>query len=135
MIKNPKIEFIKSCRNKDQLIIDNKYIDNFASEDKKGNKTFKCSLYKTINKCSSSIKLDKDNNKLKYEDYHNHEISNIKDTAAKAESEIKKIINEDNPFALKGKTIYNEKTKYLGLLVPEYNSLKATINRHKYIFS
>ena len=112
MIKNPKIEFIKSCRNKDQLIIDNKYIDNFASEDKKGN-----------------------NNKLKYEDYHNHEISNIKDTAAKAESEIKKIINEDNPFALKGKTIYNEKTKYLGLLVPEYNSLKATINRHKYIFS
>ena len=50
MINNPKIDFIKSSRNKDQLILNDKYIYNFTSEDKKGNKTFKCSLYKTINK-------------------------------------------------------------------------------------
>ena len=90
MINNPKIDFIKSSRNKDQLILNDKYIYYFISEDKKGNKTFKCSLYKTINKCSSYIKLDKDNNIVKYESYHNHEISTMKASAAKAKSEIKK---------------------------------------------
>ena len=90
MIKIPKIDFIKSIRNKVQIIIDNKYIYTFASEDKKGNKNFKCNFYKTVNKCSSSIKLNKENNIVKYEDYHNHEISNIKASAAKAKSEIKK---------------------------------------------
>lgn len=131
MIKNPKIEFIKSSRNKEQIILDNKYIYNFASEDKKGNKNYKCNYYKTVNKCSSSIKLNKEKNIVKYEDYHNHEVNIIKASAAKAKSEIKNIITkEENPFALKGKSIYKDATKNLGLIVPEYNTLKATINRH-----
>ena len=35
MNREPKIEFIKSNRNKDQIVVDNKYLYNFYSSDKK----------------------------------------------------------------------------------------------------
>ena len=71
---------------KREIIIDNKYLYNFDSEAKKVNKTFKYNYYKTIIKCSSSKKLNKDNNIVKYEDYHNHKICIIKSTSIKAKS-------------------------------------------------
>ena len=59
MNNNLNIEFISSTRNKEQIILDKKYIYNYSHTDKEDNKIFKCSYYKTDNKCSSFIKLNK----------------------------------------------------------------------------
>ena len=61
MNKGPKLEFIKSNRNKDQLVVDNKYLYNFYCSDKKGNKSYRCTSYKTINKYKSTLKLNSTN--------------------------------------------------------------------------
>ena len=130
MSNNLNIEFISSTRNKEQIILDKKYIYNYSHTDKKDNKIYKCSYYKTDNKCSSYIKLNRNRNITEFKDYHNHNISNKKAPRAKARSEIKKILKDnDNPFLVKGKNIYNQATNNLGMWIPQYQSLRTTIQR------
>ena len=50
MNKKPKIGIISSCRNKDQILLEDKYIYNHSNTDKKGNKLYKCTYYKKENK-------------------------------------------------------------------------------------
>ena len=131
MNKEPKIEFIKSNRNKDQIAVDNKYLYNFYSSDKKGNKSYRCTSYKTINKCKSTIKLNSSNKIISYNHEHNHIISDKKAPRAKAKSEIKnKLQKVNNPLTIKAKNIYEESTNNLGLNIPEYSSLRSIINRN-----
>ena len=50
---------------------------------------------------------------------------------ARVKSEIKKIIRRnDNPFNIKGKNVFHEATKNLGLIIPRYKNLRSTINRN-----
>ena len=131
MNREPKIEFIKSNRNKEQIVVDNKYLYNFYSSDKKGNKSYRCTSYKTINKCKSTIKLNSSNKIISYDHEHNHIISEKKAPRAKAKSEIKnKLQNLNNPLTIKAKNIYTESTNNLGLNIPEFNSLRSIINRN-----
>ena len=116
----PKIEFIKSKKDKTQLIIDNKYIYNFYTKDSEGRTTYRCIDFKKITKCPSLIKLEINNKIIKYEKYHNHIISDKEAPKRRAKSEIKKLIkNSNNPFILKPQDIYKESTKNLGLNIPE----------------
>ena len=48
MNREPKLDFIKSNLNKDQLVVDIKYLYNFYYSDKKGNKSYRYTSYKTI---------------------------------------------------------------------------------------
>ena len=128
---NPKIEYIKSKRNKTKIIIDNKYIYNYYTKDANGNSTNRCVDFKKISKCLSLIKLDINKNIIKYDKYHNHIVSNKEAPKRKAKSEIKNLIkNTKNPLALKPKDIYQESTKNLGLIIPEYKTVKSVINRN-----
>ena len=129
---NQKIEYIKSKKNKAQIIIDNKYIYNYYTKDANGNSTYRCVVdFKKISKCPSLIKLDINKNIIKYDKYHNHIVSNKEPPKRKAKSEIKNLIkNTKNPLALKPKDIYQESTKNLGLIIPEYKTVKSVINRN-----
>ena len=50
---------------------------------------------------------------------------------ARVKSEIKKIIRRnDNPFNIKGKNVFHEVTKNLGIIIPRYINLRSTINRN-----
>ncbi len=62
---NPHIEFALSKRDKEQVIIDNKYIYNFYKLLKNDIKSYKCTYYKK-SKCPSYIKLNKDKNIIEY---------------------------------------------------------------------
>lgn len=118
--EEPKIEFIISKKNKTQLINYNKYIYIFYTKDVSGDTTCRWVNFKKICKCPSLIKLDINKNIIKYEKYHNHIISNKEPPKRKSKSEIKKL--------LKPQDIYKESTKNLGLIIPEYKTVKSNIN-------
>ena len=67
---------------------------------------------------TSSIKFNNKNEIIQNNDYHNHNISEKYAPRTKAKSEIKKILkNNDNPFLIKGKNIFEQATKNLGLII------------------
>ena len=101
-----------------------------ANTNKKGNKTYKCTYYKKDNKCSSSIKLNINKDIINYISYHNHNISKKKEPQSKAKSEISNNINKyNNLFDIKPKNLYKDTTKNLGIIIPEYKSVRSLINR------
>ncbi|ORX64802.1 hypothetical protein BCR32DRAFT_286851 [Anaeromyces robustus] len=67
-----KIEFSETNRGKKQLIINKKYKFNFSLKKKDNSKVYRCTEYKTANKCKSFIILNDTNEILKYESFHNH---------------------------------------------------------------
>ena len=85
-------------------------------------------IIKKIAKCSALIKI-----KLEIEKYQSNHYHNIKETAganARAKSEIKdKIANLKNPFNIKTNNLYKESIKDKGFLVPDYNSIRSSVNR------
>ena len=89
MIKNQKIEYIKYNRNKEALLIDDKYIFNFSRIQKNKSKLYRCSYYKKSSKCSAYIKFKLENTIEDYDPKHNHNIEEITGARARAKSEIK----------------------------------------------
>lgn len=122
---NPKIEYIKTNRNHEAILIDNKYIFNFNRIQEY---YIGAHIIKKIAKCSALIKI-----KLEIEKYQSNHYHNIKETAganARAKSEIKdKIANLKNPFNIKTNNLYKESIKDKGFLVPDYNSIRSSVNR------
>jgi len=72
MEENLKIEIRETNRGKKQIIINRKYKFNFAAEKKDNTKVYRCTEYKTLNKCKSFIILNNKMEILKYESLHNH---------------------------------------------------------------
>lgn len=122
---NPKIEYIKTNRNHEAILIDNKYIFNFNRIQEY---YIGAHIIKKIAKYSALIKI-----KLEIEKYQSNHYHNIKETAganARAKSEIKdKIANLKNPFNIKTNNLYKESIKDKGFLVPDYNSISSSVNR------
>ena len=54
MEKDLKIEINETNRGKEQVILNRKYKFNFSYERKDKTKVYKCSEYKTSNKCKSN---------------------------------------------------------------------------------
>lgn len=129
-MQEPHIDYITSNRDKEGLVIDNKYIYNFIRKDKNNSKLYRCTYYKKNNKCKSFIKIKENKAVLEYDGNHNHEISDKSAPKARTKSLIKsEIKNKKKPFIIKGKDIYKDTIKDQGLLVPEYNTVRSSINR------
>jgi len=68
MEKNLEIEISKTNRGKEQIILNRKYKFNLSSKIKDNSKKYKCTEYKTLNKCQSFIILNNENQILEYDD-------------------------------------------------------------------
>ena len=95
----PKIEYIKTNRNHEAILIDNKYIFNFSRIQANQSKIYRCSYYKKSTKCTTFIKIKLDQIMEKYESNHNHNIKETAGVKARAKSEIKdKLANLKKSF-------------------------------------
>ena len=127
---NPTIEFSETQRGKEQLIVNKKYLYNFSHENKDKSKFYRCTEYKTKFKCNSTIILNKDNSILKYNEWHNHPGKKLDASKSILKHKIKNEIRKNtNPFNLKPRNLYNELSQNMGLICPEYSSVKTQIMR------
>ncbi|KAG4086207.1 hypothetical protein H8356DRAFT_1330727 [Neocallimastix lanati (nom. inval.)] len=69
---NLKIDVSETNRGKEQIIIDRKFKYNFSKLKKDNTKIYRCTEYKTLNKCKSFIILNDNKEVLNYESSHNH---------------------------------------------------------------
>ena len=130
MDENIEIEISETNRGKEQIIINKKYKYNFSKLRKDNSKKYRCTEYKTLNKCKSFIVLNDNKEILEYESLHNHfgkefDVS-ISLTKHKMKEEIRK---SSIPFDVKRRRIYNEISQEMGFICPEYNSIKSQISR------
>jgi len=58
MEENPEIEISETNKGKEQIIIDKKYKYNISNIRKDNSKLYRCTEYKTLNKCKSFIILN-----------------------------------------------------------------------------
>ena len=75
--QEPKIIYIKTNRNKEALLIDDKLIFNFSLIQKNKSKLYRFSYYKKSLKCSAYIKIKLDNTIEDYAPKHNYNIEEI----------------------------------------------------------
>ncbi|KAG4091126.1 hypothetical protein H8356DRAFT_1295278 [Neocallimastix lanati (nom. inval.)] len=69
---NIEIEISETNRGNEQIIINKKHKFNFSFQRKDKSKIYRCTEYKTLNKCKSLIILNDKKKVLKYESLHNH---------------------------------------------------------------
>ncbi|KAG4097824.1 hypothetical protein H8356DRAFT_1425230 [Neocallimastix lanati (nom. inval.)] len=72
MEDNIEIEISETNRGNEQIIINKKHKFNFSFQRKDKSKIYRCTEYKTLNKCKSLIILNDKKEVLKYESLHNH---------------------------------------------------------------
>jgi len=130
MEENLKIEISETNRGKKQIIINRKYKFNFAAEKKDNTKVYRCTEYRTLNKCKSFIILNDKMEILKYESLHNHLEKEYEASKSIVKHKIKDAIRK-SPFSLdiKPKRIFNEVSLDMGLICPEFNSIRTQIIR------
>ncbi|KAG4086953.1 hypothetical protein H8356DRAFT_1011769 [Neocallimastix lanati (nom. inval.)] len=83
---------------------------------------------KKINKCKSFIILNDKKEILKYDSSHNHLEKEFYVSLSIMKHKIKDGIEKSSiPFGIKIKPLYNNISKEMGLIYPEYNSIKSQI--------
>ncbi|KAG4105838.1 hypothetical protein H8356DRAFT_1418035 [Neocallimastix lanati (nom. inval.)] len=98
---------------------------------KDNSKIYKCTEYKKINKCKSFIILNDKKEILKYDSSHNHPEKEYNVSLSIMKHKIKDGIEKNSiPFGIKIKPLYNKISKEMGLICPEYNSIKSQISRN-----
>ncbi|ORX61817.1 hypothetical protein BCR32DRAFT_251741 [Anaeromyces robustus] len=126
-----KIEFSETNRGKKQLIINKKYKFNFSLKKKDNSKVYRCTEYKTANKCKSFIILNDKNEILKYESFHNHLEKEFDASLSLIKHKIKEEIRKSTiPMDLKPRRIYNEVSQNMGFICPEYDTIRSQILRN-----
>ncbi|ORX76414.1 hypothetical protein BCR32DRAFT_284173 [Anaeromyces robustus] len=126
-----KIEFSETNRGKKQLIINKKYKFNFSLKKKDNSKVYRCTEYKTANKCKSFIILNDKNEILKYESFHNHLEKEFDASLSLIKHKIKEEIRKSIiPMDLKPRRIYNEVSQNMGFICPEYDTIRSQILRN-----
>ncbi|KAG4086382.1 hypothetical protein H8356DRAFT_1373174 [Neocallimastix lanati (nom. inval.)] len=113
---NLKIDISETNRGKEQIIIDRKFKYNFSKLKKDNTKIYRCTEYKTLNKCKSFIILNDNKEVLNYDSSHNHP------------DEIKKSLI---PSDIKSKRIFDKISQEIGYICPEYKTIKSQITRYK----
>ncbi|KAG4094505.1 hypothetical protein H8356DRAFT_1693819, partial [Neocallimastix lanati (nom. inval.)] len=82
-------------------------------------KVFKCTEYKTVKKL------------IKYENKHTHPGKEYDASVSIVKHKMKNEIRKTSiPFDINPKYIYNEISEEIGLICPEYNSIKSQISRY-----
>ncbi|KAG4081518.1 hypothetical protein H8356DRAFT_1083502 [Neocallimastix lanati (nom. inval.)] len=94
MEDNIEIEIGEINRGNEQIIINKKYEFNFSFQRKDKSKIFRCTEYKTLNKCKSLIILNDKKEVLKYESLHNHFEKEIDVSISVAKHKIKEEIKK-----------------------------------------
>ncbi|KAL6604745.1 hypothetical protein U3516DRAFT_801337 [Neocallimastix sp. 'constans'] len=111
---------IEINRGTEQIIINKKHKFNFSFQRKDKSKIYRCTEYKTLNKCKSLIILNDKKEVLKYESLHNH-----------LEKEIDEEIKKNSiPMDIKPKHIFNAVSQEMGLICPEYSIIRSQIIRN-----
>ncbi|KAG4090794.1 hypothetical protein H8356DRAFT_1430888 [Neocallimastix lanati (nom. inval.)] len=131
MEENLIIDISESIKGKEQIIINKKYKFNFSYKRKDNSKVYKCTEYKKINKCKSFIILNDKKEILKYNSSHIHPENEYDVSLSIMKHKIKDGIELLSiPFGIKIKPLYNKISKEMGLICPEYNSIKFQISRN-----
>ncbi|ORY20529.1 hypothetical protein LY90DRAFT_516721 [Neocallimastix californiae] len=123
MEDNIEIEISETNRENEQTIINKKHKFNFSFQRKDKSKIYRCTEYKTLNKCKSLIILNDKKEVLKYESLHNHLEKEIDVSISVAKHKIKEEIKKNSiPMDIKPKHIFNAVSHEMGLICPEYRS-------------
>ncbi|KAG4103918.1 hypothetical protein H8356DRAFT_1419868 [Neocallimastix lanati (nom. inval.)] len=131
MEDNIEIEISETNRGNEQIIINKKYKFNFSFQRKDKSKIYRCTEYKTLNKCKSLIILNDKKKVLKYESLHNHLEKEIDVPISVAKHKIKEKIKKNSiPMDIKPKHIFNAVSQEMGLICPEYNTIRSLIIRN-----
>ncbi|KAL6599757.1 hypothetical protein U3516DRAFT_802829 [Neocallimastix sp. 'constans'] len=131
MEDNIEIVISETNRGNEQIIINKKYKFNFSFQRKDKSKIYRCTEYKTLNKCKSLIILNDKKEVLKYESLHNHLEKEIDVSISVAKHKIKEEIKKNSiPMDIKPKHIFNAVSQEMGLICPEYNTIRSQIIRN-----
>ncbi|KAG4089387.1 hypothetical protein H8356DRAFT_1432094 [Neocallimastix lanati (nom. inval.)] len=115
----------------EQIIINKKHKFNFSFQRKDKSKIYRCTEYKTLNKCKSLIILNDKKEVLKYESLHNHLEKEIDVSISVAKHKIKEEIKKNSiPMDIKPKYIFNAVSQEMGLICPEYSTIRSQIIRN-----
>ena len=130
MEEKPKIEISETNRGKEQIIVEKIYKYNFSTLKKDNTKVYRCSEYKTDNKCKSFIILNDKKEILKYESLHNHSEQGLDASISLTKHKIKaEIRKRKDPFNIKPKRIFNEISQKMNGECPEYDQIRSQITR------
>ncbi|KAL6588739.1 hypothetical protein U3516DRAFT_656237 [Neocallimastix sp. 'constans'] len=132
MEDNIKIEIISETnRGNEQIIINKKHKFNFSFQRKDKLKIYRCTEYKTLNKCKSLIILNDKKEVLKYKSLHNHLEKEIDVSISVAKHKIKEEIKKNSiPMDIKLKHIFNAVSQEMRLICPEYSTIRSQIIRN-----
>ena len=132
MKENIRIEISETNRGKKQIIINRKYKFNFSIEKKDNSKEYKCTEYKTSNKCKSFIILNDKMEILEYESLHNLLEKEYESSKSMVKHKIKETIRK-SPFSLDiiPKRIFNKISQDMRLICPEFNYIRIQIIRRQ----
>ncbi|KAG4092293.1 hypothetical protein H8356DRAFT_1429595 [Neocallimastix lanati (nom. inval.)] len=131
MEDNIEIEICETNRRNEQIIINKKHKFNFSFQRKDKSKIYRCTEYKTLNKCKSLIILNDKKEVLKYESLHNHLEKEIDVFISVAKHKIKEEIKKNSiPMDIKPKHIFNAVSQEMGLICPEYSTIRSQIIRN-----
>ncbi|KAG4095225.1 hypothetical protein H8356DRAFT_1399520 [Neocallimastix lanati (nom. inval.)] len=128
MEDNIEIEISETNRGNEQIIINKKHKFNFSFQRKDKSKIYRCTEYKTINKCKSLIILNDKKEVLKYESLHNHLEKEIDVSISVAKHKIKEEIKKNS--IIKPIHIFNAVSQEMGLICPEYSTIRSQIIRN-----
>eukprot|EP00833_Pecoramyces_ruminatium_P008287 jgi/Orpsp1_1/1182319/evm.model.c7180000080815.2 len=96
MEENLNIEISETNRGKKQIILNKKYKYNFSKKKKDNTDVYRCTEYKTLNKCKSFINLNDKNEVLDYECSHNHPEKEIEVSISLVKHKIKDKIRKSS---------------------------------------
>jgi hypothetical protein len=118
----------KSQRNKDLLIVNEKYIFNHIYTNKINKiETYKCKEYKYKLRCPAFLKI-KDGKIEKYSNKHNHETNDMKAIKEITKNELKlKIQSINDPFSIKLPKLYKSYSDDKVIKISAFNSIKSTL--------
>jgi len=129
---NLKIDISETNRGKEQIIIDRKFKYNFSKLKKDNTKIYRCTEYKTLNKCKSFIILNDNKEVLNYDSSHNHPGNEINASKSLIKHKIKDEIKKSLiPSDIKSKRIFDKISQEIGYICPEYKTIKNQITRYK----
>ncbi|KAG4102918.1 hypothetical protein H8356DRAFT_1420747 [Neocallimastix lanati (nom. inval.)] len=131
MEDNIEIEISETNRGNEQIIINKKHKFNFSFQRKDKSKIYRCTEYKILNKCKSLIILNNKKEVSKYESLHNHLEIEIDVSISVAKHKIKEEIKKNSiPMDIKPKHIFNAVSQEMGLICPEYSTIRSQIIRN-----
>ncbi|ORX76575.1 hypothetical protein BCR32DRAFT_303757 [Anaeromyces robustus] len=126
-----QLEISETNEKRNQIIVNRKYKFNLWYTTN-NTKVFKCTEYKTVNKCKSYITLNDNNKVIKYENKHTHPGKEYDASVSIVKHKMKNEIRKSSfPFDIKPKRIYEEISQEIGYICPEYNTIKSQILRYK----